>query len=123
MVVWKKAKSAPRTRAAVRAEVLACHKLGWSSVSISRHLRVPERSVRDMVKRWRGRDVTLERPRTGRPTKVTPKIQKLLVETLRDPTVGTLRGTAALLRDQGVKIGRTTVSKVAHDCGLRAVVP
>ena len=75
--------------------------------------------VQKWLRREREGENLEDRPRSGRPTKLTKEVKKKIVKLLENKNVGSVRKVKRKLEDSGVSLSRKTISKGAHEMGKK----
>ncbi|KAK3571142.1 hypothetical protein QTP86_003094 [Hemibagrus guttatus] len=71
----------------MRKKVIEIHQSGKGYKAISKALGLPQTTVRAIIYKWRKYGTVENLPRSGRPTKITPRVQRQLIqEVTKDPT-------------------------------------
>lgn len=96
-----------------RDQVIGAFKVGKSQAYIARTLEIPTTSVNTIVKRYRDTGTSASRPRSGRPSVITPTTTRGV---LRDITNDPSRPWVDYGR--GIGISGDTVKKIAEGDGL-----
>jgi len=102
-----------------RAYALGLIKGGASQREVSVRCGVSVKTVKRIIERAKKRKSLSDAPRSGRPSIITSSVKRNVKRLLLDRTVGSKRRVAAALRQEGTKIGRTTVRKVSKLVGLK----
>ncbi|XP_031750312.1 uncharacterized protein LOC116407961 [Xenopus tropicalis] len=114
----------PRTKEIsehLRQTVIDAHQAGKGYKTISKELELHRSTVRHIVHKWRQFHTVVSRPRSGRPTKITPKArQVILQEIVKDPglTSKELKASLALanVNVHDSTIRRTLTNIRMHGC-------
>lgn len=96
-----------------RAYALGLIKGGASQRDVSVRCGVSVKTVKRIIERAKKRKSLSDAPSSGRPSIITSSVKRNVKRLLLDRTVGSKRRVAAALRQEGTKIGRTTVRKVS----------
>jgi len=115
-VVWR------ATWLARRAEVVELVRLGYNYRTIARTKRVSLGFVAAAVKRYKQTKSHCDRPRSGGPRKVTPRVETMTRTLLHNTKVSSVRKVRAKLRGKGIDLSRGTVHNIAHRRGMRSAV-
>ncbi|KAK3537257.1 hypothetical protein QTP70_005648 [Hemibagrus guttatus] len=71
----------------MRKKVIEIYQSGKGYKAISKALGLPRTTVRAIIYKWRTHGTVENLPRSGRPTKITPRAQRQLIqEVTKDPT-------------------------------------
>ncbi|KAK3548405.1 hypothetical protein QTP70_012647 [Hemibagrus guttatus] len=71
----------------MREKVIEIYQSGKGYKAISKALGLPRTTVRSIIYKWRKHGTVENLPRSGRPTKITPRAQRQLIqEVTKDPT-------------------------------------
>ncbi len=71
----------------MRKKVIEIYQSGKGYKAISKALGLQRTTVRAIIHKWRKHGTVVNLPRTGRPTKITPRVQRRLIqEVTKDPT-------------------------------------
>jgi len=98
-----------------RFRVIDAARKGLSVAAIVRQTRLLE----DFVRRWATRTSVADKPRTGRPRKVTKELVKKVKKTMEGRHRRSLRKVAAQLSASVARIAYTTVRHAAQQAGLK----
>ncbi len=80
----------------MRKKVIEIYQSGKGYKAISKPLGLQRTTVRAIIHKWRKHGTVVNLPRSGRPTKITPRAQRRLIqEVTKDPTT-TSKRTAGL---------------------------
>jgi len=115
-VVWR------ATWLARRAEVVELVRLGYNYRTIARTKRVSLGFVAAAVKRYKQTKSHCDRPRSGGPRKVTPRVETMTRTLLHNTKVSSVRKVRAKLRGKGIDLSRGTVHNIAHRGRMRSAV-
>lgn len=108
---------------AKRAEVVELRRLGYSFRSIARTKQCSVSFVQDALRRVAETQSHVDRPRSGRPRKVTAAVAKQTIALLRNRKVGSVRKSRLELRGSGIDLSVGTIHNIAHRADLRSAVP
>jgi hypothetical protein len=108
---------------AKRAEVVELRRLGHSFRSIAHTKRCSLSFVQDALRRVAETQSHADRPRSGRPRKVTAAVAKQTVALLRNRKVGSVRKARLKLRGSGIDLSVGTIHNIAQRADLRSAVP
>ncbi|KAK3566548.1 hypothetical protein QTP86_034840, partial [Hemibagrus guttatus] len=76
-----------QVRFSLRSQTLLIYQSGKGYKAISKALGLPRTTVRAIIYKWRKHGTVENLPRSGRPTKITPRVQRQLIqEVTKDPT-------------------------------------
>jgi len=115
-VVWR------ATWLARRAEVVELVRLGYNYRTIARTKRVSLGFVAAAVKRYKQTKSHCDRPRSGGPRKVTPRVETMTRTLLHNTKVSSVWKVRAKLRGKGIDLSRGTVHNIAHRRSMRSAV-
>ncbi|KAK3506448.1 hypothetical protein QTP70_000579, partial [Hemibagrus guttatus] len=102
---------------------LPIYQSGKGYKAISKALGLPRTTVRAIIYKWRKHGTVENLPRSGWPTKITPRAQRQLVqEVTKDPTT-TSKELQASLASVKVSVHDSTIRKRLGKNGLRGRVP
>ncbi|KAK3508507.1 hypothetical protein QTP70_031365 [Hemibagrus guttatus] len=91
----------------MREKVIEIYQSGEGYKAISKALGLPRTTVRAIIYKWRKHGTVENLPRSGRPTKITPRAQRQLIqEVTKDPTTTSkeLQASLASVKTFGEKI-------------------
>ncbi|KAK3550734.1 hypothetical protein QTP70_003947 [Hemibagrus guttatus] len=81
----------------MRKKVIEIYQSGKGYKAISKALGLPQTTVRAIIYKWRKHGTVENLPRSGRPTKITPRAQRQLIqEVTKDPTTASKELQASL---------------------------
>ncbi|KAK3559328.1 hypothetical protein QTP86_012756, partial [Hemibagrus guttatus] len=102
---------------------LPIYQSGKGYKAISKALGLPRTTVRAIIYKWRKHGTVENLPRSGRPTKITPRVQRQLIqEVTKDPTT-TSKELQASLASVKVSVHDSTIRKRLGKNGLHGRVP
>ncbi|KAK3527966.1 hypothetical protein QTP86_013080 [Hemibagrus guttatus] len=102
---------------------LPIYQSGKGYKAISKALGLPRTTVRAIIYKWRKHGTVENLPRSGRPTKITPRAQRQLIqEVTKDPTT-TSKELQASLASVKVSVHDFTIRKRLGKNGLHGRVP
>ncbi|KAK3538563.1 hypothetical protein QTP86_006726 [Hemibagrus guttatus] len=102
---------------------LPIYQSGKGYKAISKALGLPRTTVRAIIYKWRKHGTVENLPRSGRPTKITPRAQQQLIqEVTKDPTT-TSKELQASLASVKVSVHDSTIRKRLGKNGLHGRVP
>ncbi|KAK3568913.1 hypothetical protein QTP86_019559, partial [Hemibagrus guttatus] len=95
----------------MRKKVIEVYQSGKGYKAISKALGLPQTTVRAIIYKWRKHGTVENLPRSGRPTKITPRAQRQLIqEVTKDPTT-TSKELQASLASVKVSVHDSTIRK------------
>ncbi|KAK3525325.1 hypothetical protein QTP86_029840, partial [Hemibagrus guttatus] len=107
----------------MRKKVIEIYQSGKAYKAISKALGLPRTTVRAIIYKWRKHGTVENLPRSGRPTKITPRAQRQLIqEVTKDPTT-TSKELQASLASVKVSVHDSTIRKRLGKNGLHGRVP
>ncbi|KAK3538185.1 hypothetical protein QTP70_032718 [Hemibagrus guttatus] len=107
----------------MREKVIEIYQCGKGYKAISKALGLPRTTVRAIIYKWRKHGTVENLPRSGRPTKITPRAQRQLIqEVTKDPTT-TSKELQASLASVKVSVHDSTIRKRLGKNGLHGRVP
>ncbi|KAK3530705.1 hypothetical protein QTP86_032242, partial [Hemibagrus guttatus] len=107
----------------MREKVIEIYQSGKGYKAISKALGLPRTTVRAIIYKWRKHGTVENLPRSGRPTKITPRVQRQLIqEVTKDPTT-TSKELQASLASVKVSVHDSTIRKRLGKNGLHGRVP
>ncbi len=107
----------------MRKKVIEIYQSGKGYKAISKALGLQRTTVRAFIHKWRKHGTVVNLPRSGRPTKITPRAQRRLVqEVTKDPTT-TSKELQASLASVKVSVHDSTIRKRLGKNGLHGRVP
>ncbi len=107
----------------MRKEVIEIYQSGKGYKAISKALGLQWTTVRAIIHKWQKHGTVVNFPRSGRPTKITPRAQRRLIqEVTKDPTT-TSKDLQASLASVKVSVHDSTIRKRLGKNGLHGRVP
>ncbi|KAK3561686.1 hypothetical protein QTP86_012553 [Hemibagrus guttatus] len=107
----------------MRKKVIEIYQSGKGYKAISKALGLPRTTVRAIIYKWRKHGTVENLPRSGRPTKITPRVHRQLIqEVTKDPTT-TSKELQASLASVKVSVHDSTIRKRLGKNGLHGRVP
>ncbi|KAK3532293.1 hypothetical protein QTP86_016075, partial [Hemibagrus guttatus] len=107
----------------MRKKVIEIYQSGKGYKTISKALGLPRITVRAIIYKWRKHGTVENLPRSGRPTKITLRAQRQLIqEVTKDPTT-TSKDLQASLASVNVSVHDSTIRKRLGKNGLHGRVP
>ncbi|KAK3574884.1 hypothetical protein QTP86_018348 [Hemibagrus guttatus] len=107
----------------MRKKVIEIYQSGKGYKAISKALELPRTTVRAITYKWRKHGTVENLPRSVRPTKITPRAQRQLIqEVTKDPTT-TSKELQASLASVKVSVQDSTIRKRLGKNGLHGRVP
>ncbi|KAK3561741.1 hypothetical protein QTP86_012998 [Hemibagrus guttatus] len=96
----------------MRKKVIEIYQSGKGYKAISKALGLPRTTVRAIIYKWRKHGTVENLPRSGRPTKITPRVQRQLIqEVTKDPTTTSKELQASLASVKGVFLPHSQCSQ------------
>ncbi|KAK3538569.1 hypothetical protein QTP86_006655 [Hemibagrus guttatus] len=107
----------------MRKKVIEIYQSGKGYKAVSKALGLPRTTVRAIIYKWRKHGTVEKLPRSGRPTKITPRAQRQLIQDVtKDPTT-TSKELQASLASVKVSVHDSTIRKRLGKNGLHGRVP
>ncbi len=107
----------------MRKKVIEIHQFGKGYKAISKALGLQQTTVRAIIHKWQKHGTVVNLPRSGQPTKITPRAQQRLIqEVTKDPTT-TSKELQASLASVKVSVHDSTLRKRLGKNGLHGRVP
>ncbi|KAK1802565.1 hypothetical protein P4O66_004221 [Electrophorus voltai] len=104
-------------------KVIKIHRSGKGYKAISKALGLQQTTVRAIIHKWRKHGTVVNLPRSGRLTKITPRMQQRLIqEVTKDPTT-TSKELQASLASIKVSVHDSIIRKRLGKNGLHGRVP
>jgi transposase len=104
-----------------RASIVALKQSGFNTVEIASRVGVNKSTVNRVFKRYLATTSLNNAKRSGRPKKLTPKKQRLVIRTLKkNPSITATGISKKLAEDEDLKISRHTISRTLNDHGYVA---
>ena len=103
---------------AFRKKIVAAYESGKGFKKISKEYKISHSTVRKIVYKWRTFKTTANMPRSGRPSKFTPRAdRKMLKEVSKNPKMSS-RDLQQALATVDVKVHASTIRKRLHKFNL-----
>uniref|UniRef100_A0A8C4S766 Transposase n=1 Tax=Erpetoichthys calabaricus TaxID=27687 RepID=A0A8C4S766_ERPCA len=107
----------------MRTEVIEIYQSGKGYKAISKALGLQRTTVRAIIHKWQKHGTVVNLPRSGRPTKITPRAQRRLIrEVTKDPRT-TAKELQASLASIKVSVHDSTIRKRLGKNGLHGRFP
>lgn len=107
----------------MRKNAIEIYQSGKGYKAISKALRLKRTTVRAIIHKWRIHDTVMSLPRSGRLTKMTPRVQRRLIqEVTKDPRTKSKELQASLASIK-VNVHDSTIRKTRGKNGLHGRVP
>ncbi|KAF2357347.1 Transposase Tc1-like [Trinorchestia longiramus] len=103
--------------------IVELHNEGLGHRKISAPLCVPIASVRTIIRKWKYRNTTLSKPRTGRPRKINNRAARELVRTVVQRPQTTRKELKEDLETSGIEASKHTISRALRHEGLCSRTP
>ncbi|KAK3553721.1 hypothetical protein QTP70_007583 [Hemibagrus guttatus] len=107
----------------MRKKVIEIYQSGKGYKAISKALGLPRSTVRAIIYKWRKHGTVENLPRSGRPTKTTPRAQRQLLQEVTKDTTTTFKELQASLASVKVSVHDSTIRKRLGKNGLHGRVP
>ena len=106
----------------LRKSVVDAHQAGKGYKTISKEFGLHQSTVRQIVYKWRKFKTIVTLPRSGRPTKITPRARRVIVgEVTKDPRV-TSKQLKASLTLANVNVHESTIRRTLNNNGVHGRV-
>uniref|UniRef100_A0A8C6VYB8 Transposase Tc1-like domain-containing protein n=1 Tax=Nothobranchius furzeri TaxID=105023 RepID=A0A8C6VYB8_NOTFU len=107
----------------MRTKVTEIYRSGKGYKAISKALGLQRTTVRAIIHKWQQHETVVDLPRSGRPTKITPRSQRQLIrEVTKDPRT-TSKELQASLASTKVSVHSSTIRKRLGKNGLHGRFP
>uniref|UniRef100_A0AAR2K1L6 Paired domain-containing protein n=1 Tax=Pygocentrus nattereri TaxID=42514 RepID=A0AAR2K1L6_PYGNA len=107
----------------LRKKVIEIYQSGKGYKAISKALGIQRTTVRAIIHKWRRHGTVVNLPRSGRPPKISPRVQRRLIqEVTKDPTT-TSKELQASVASVKVSVHASTIRKRLGKNGLHGRVP
>uniref|UniRef100_A0AAY4ARM8 Transposase n=1 Tax=Denticeps clupeoides TaxID=299321 RepID=A0AAY4ARM8_9TELE len=107
----------------MRTKVIEIYQSGKGYKAISKALGLQRTTVRAIIHKWQKHGTVVNLPRSGRPTKITPRAQRQLIrEATKDPRT-TSKELQASLASNKVSVHDSTIRKCLGKNGLHGRFP
>ncbi len=107
----------------MRNKIVDMHQSGKGYTAISKALGLQRTTVRAIIHKWRKLGTVVNLPRSGRPTKITPKAQwRHIQEVIKEPRT-TFKELQASLASINVSVHDSTIRKRLGKNGIHGRVP
>jgi len=113
----------PDSQIAKRAEAWTLYGEYHNYEEVARRIQKSPHFVKETVRRKREENRFSDRPRSGRPKKVTRRITRKIMKYLYNQKGASLRKTRAKLIQDGTPLSLDTISRVAHRNKIRRYKP
>ncbi|KAF2346192.1 Transposase Tc1-like [Trinorchestia longiramus] len=107
----------------LRERIVELHNEGLGYRKTSAQLCVSIASVGTIIRNWKCRNTTLNKPRTGRPRKINDRAARKLVRTVVQRPQSTREDLKDDLKASGIEASKHTISRALHREGLRSRTP
>ncbi|KAK1792925.1 hypothetical protein P4O66_001652 [Electrophorus voltai] len=94
------------------------YKSGKGYKAISKALELQQTTVRAIIHKWRKHGTVVNLPRSGRPTKITPRAQRRLIQEVTKDTTSSSKELQASLASVKVSVHDSTIRKRLGKNGL-----
>jgi len=95
---------------------------GVSKARVAHRTGTTVKTVRNTLARYKGKTSLCDRPRSGRPKEITTELKRRVRRMMLDDALGSKRRVAAALKQQRMKVGASTVLRIAKSMGLKCRV-
>lgn len=95
----------------VRDKVVERYTSGEGYKNISKALKMPLRTVKTIIKKWKVYD---SQPKSGRPSKLDDRERRQLVREATQNPMATLKDLQGFMTNRGQHVHHTTISKILH---------
>src|SRR4051794_28925729 len=102
-----------------RAKAVALYEVFDNYREVGRMIRRSDHFVRSAARREKINDTFEDRPRSGRPKKVTPKVESRINSLMHNQKGSSLRRTRVTLISEGIPLAISTIRLVNRDHKLR----
>ncbi len=107
----------------MRNKIIDMYQSGKGYKAISKALELQRTTVRAIIHKWRKLGTVVNLPRSGRPTKITPRVQwRLIQEVIKEPRT-TSKELQASLASIKVSVHDSTIRKRLGKNGIHGRVP
>ncbi|KAK3509678.1 hypothetical protein QTP70_008427 [Hemibagrus guttatus] len=107
----------------MRKKVIEIYQSGKGYKAISKALGLPRTTVRAIIYKWRKHETVENLPRSGRPTKITTRAQRQLIQEVTKDLTTTSKELQASLASVKVSVHDATIRKRLGKNGLHGRVP
>lgn len=105
-----------------KEQIVMYHKAGKGYKSISKITGLHQSTIRSIIRKWKMLGTVMNRPRSGRPTKISPKMQrKIIKEVAKKPEI-TLEELQTCLAIAKVNVHKSTIRRRLDQIKLREMV-
>ncbi|KAF2367921.1 Transposase Tc1-like [Trinorchestia longiramus] len=107
----------------LRGRIVELRNEGLAYRKINAQICVPIASVGSIIRRWKCRDTTLSKPRTGRPRKINDHASRKLVRTVVQSPQTTREELKDNHKASGIEASKHTINRALRREGLRSRTP
>ena len=107
----------------MRKKVIEIYQSGKGYKAISKALGLQRTTVRAIIHKWQKHGTVENLPRSGRPTKITPRAQRRLIQEVTKDPITTSKELQASLASVKVSVHDSTIRKRLGKNGLHGRVP
>ncbi|KAF7642649.1 hypothetical protein LDENG_00253840 [Lucifuga dentata] len=107
----------------MRNEVIDIYQSGKGYKAISKALGLQRTTVRAIIHKWRKHGTVVNLPRSGRPTKITPRAHRRLIQEVTKEPRTTSKALQASLASVKVSVHDSTIRKRLGKNGIHGRVP
>lgn len=102
-----------------KEQIVLYHKAGKGYKSISKITGLHKSTIRSIIRKWKMLGTVMNRPRSGRPAKISPKMQrKIIKEVAKKPEI-TLEELQTCLAIAKVNVHKSTIRRRLDQIRLR----
>lgn len=98
----------------VRDKVVERYTSGEGYKNISKALKMPLRTVKTIIKKWKVYGTTYSQPKSGRPSKLNDRERRQLVREATWNPMATLKDLQGFMTNREQHVHHTTISKILH---------